>query len=217
MGCFFHYAMIPASDRPALDAWFALSFGQQQAHAIRALPAPELAAPSLNPAIQIRRAGPDDLELLLEVADMVALHQARSPVYGPFLPEVRSRWRADYAELLADPRVAIWLALREDVALGFAIFEPAEPGDGALYVPERCCQLLLAGTRATQRGQGIGQALTAHGLAHAHATGYEHCVADWRTTNLLASRFWPRQGFRPVAYRLARILDERIAWAHGGA
>jgi hypothetical protein len=39
-------------------------------------------------------------------------------------------------------------------------------------------------------------------------------VTDWRVTNLLSSRFWPRQGFRPVVYRLTRRIDARVAWAN---
>jgi hypothetical protein len=39
----------------------------------------------------------------------------------------------------------------------------------------------------------------------------------WRSTNLLTARFWPRQGFRPVAYRLVRRVDQRIAWANPSA
>lgn len=38
-------------------------------------------------------------------------------------------------------------------------------------------------------------------------------LAEQRSTNLLASRFWPRLGFRPIAYRLVRRVDQRIAWA----
>jgi ribosomal protein S18 acetylase RimI-like enzyme len=214
-GCFTHYALMPSSDRAALEAWFALSFGQQQAHAIRELPAPELGRPQRDHAIEIRRAGPDDLEALLAVAGVVAFHQERSPIFGVTLPEHRAEWRADFTELLADPNAAIWIAVRDGVVLGFELFQPEEPNDAALFVPERCCELVLAGTRMEQRGRGIAQALTAHGLAQAHAAGYTHCVTDWRTTNLLASRFWPQQGFRPVAYRLTRTIDERIAWAPG--
>lgn len=214
-GCFAHYALVPASDRPALDAWFALSFGQQQAYALRALPANELEAPTPD-RLTIRRAGPDDLEAVLAVADIVADHQTRAPVYGPFLPEVLADRRADYSELLADPDVTVWLAERAGAAEGFAIFAKDEPSDKAMYVPARCCELMLAATRPGDRGRGVGRALTAHGLAAAHARGYHVCAADWRTTNLLASRFWPRQGFRSVAYRLTRLLDPRIAWARRG-
>jgi ribosomal protein S18 acetylase RimI-like enzyme len=214
MGCFAHYSLTPATDRPALDAWFALSFGQQQVYAIRELGPAEPPVALLDADIEIRRATPDDLEALLEVADIVGKHQAGSPVYGAFLPEMPAGWRADYAALLADTAAAIWVAVRGGEVLGFALFLPDEPNDQALYVPERCCELVLAGTRAEERGRGIGQALAARGLAEMCVAGYQYCIADWRTTNLLASRFWPRQGFRPVAYRLHRAVDERVAWAY---
>jgi hypothetical protein len=42
-------------------------------------------------------------------------------------------------------------------------------------------------------------------------------LAERRSTNLLASRFWPRQGFRPIAYRLVRRVDQRIARANPSA
>jgi len=31
-------------------------------------------------------------------------------------------------------------------------------------------------------------------------------VTDWRETNLLASRFWPRRGFRKTFLRLHRAI-----------
>ena len=36
----------------------------------------------------------------------------------------------------------------------------------------------------------------------AHEDGYRTVRADWRSTNLLASRFWPRLGFVPTHIRL---------------
>ena len=163
----------------------------------------------------VRRAGPDDLERVLDVADLVGTHQAGSPVYAAFLPEARDDRREDYAALLADAQASVWIAVEGERALGFMLLLPEEPGDTALYVPERCIELVLAGTRVAERGRGIGQALAARALSAAAEDGFIACDADWRTTNLLASRFWPRMGFRPVAYRLERRLDERVLWAHG--
>ena len=75
--------------------------------------------------------------------------------------------------------------------------------------------MTVAGTRESFRGRGIGRALTQHGLREARAAGYTVCETDWRSANLEAARMWPRQGFQPVAYRLVRRLDPRIAWANG--
>ena len=53
---------------------------------------------------------------------------------------------------------------------------------------------------------GAGLALTQHVLHWAHENGYPVMTIDWRMTNLLASRFWPRRGFRPTFLRLYRAL-----------
>ena len=52
----------------------------------------------------------------------------------------------------------------------------------------------MAGTRAGARGKGIGTLLTQYGLAQTRAAGNGYCETDWRSANLLASRFW-RDGF----------------------
>lgn len=218
LGCFAHYVEVPATDRPALDAWFALSFGQQQAYALREVAEVELPAPPPpDPAITIRRAGPADLEAVLAMQAVLFEHLGLSPVYSVRLPEARRDWPAGYVEDLADPDVAIWLAVREGdgVVLGAVEFAAMPAADDAPSVPERCCTLAMAATRPDARGHGISRRLTAHGLAEARAAGYAYCFTDWRTTNLPSSRLWPRLGFRPVHYRLHRLIDDRIAWAPG--
>ena len=49
-------------------------------------------------------------------------------------------------------------------------------------------------------------ALVAYALQWAHTEGFESMTVDWREVNLLASRFWPRRGFRPTFYRLYRHI-----------
>ncbi len=56
------------------------------------------------------------------------------------------------------------------------------------------------------RGRGAGVVLTDAAFAWARVHGYEAMVVDWRVTNLLASRFWPRRGFRTSFLRLHRSL-----------
>ena len=45
-----------------------------------------------------------------------------------------------------------------------------------------------------------------HVLTWAHEHGYAAMTTDWRMTNLLASRFWPRRGFRETFLRLYRSI-----------
>ncbi len=102
-------------------------------------------------------------------------------------------------------------------ALGSLGFFAATGVDDPLLTPERCAYLTLAAVRPEARGQGVGRALTAHGLAYAAQSGYAFCSTNWRSTNLQAAHFWPQRGFQPVAYRLVRRVDERSAWANGQA
>jgi GNAT superfamily N-acetyltransferase len=214
-GCFLHYALVPATDEAALAAWGALGFGRDQAYALRPLTDADDEPGCPPEGVTIRRAARDDREALAELSSLIARANAEAPAWVPISPEGLAELRQGYAELVDDPSWTVWLALDGDEALGFQAYVPARAAEDDLLTPEGCVELKVAGTREVARGRGIGRALTRHGLAQARADGYAYCLADWHVPNLLASRFWPRQGFRPAVYRLARRLDPRIAWADG--
>lgn len=216
-GVFTHFAVLPVAGPALIHAWFSLSFGIEQVHALADLTQLDLAPALSVPGLEIRRAGPQDRQTLGDFSDIIWRHQVQAPVWGIMLPEVVAEQRNGWAELVDDANVTVWLALLDGEPVGCQCYWPAEPGDDDLLTPEGCCELSVAGTRPHLRGRGVGRALTRHGLAHAREAGYRLCLADWRSTNLLAARFWPRQGFRPVAYRLARRVDQRIAWANPSA
>lgn len=77
---------------------------------------------------------------------------------------------------------------------------------GGLARPAQACYLAFAVTVPDLRGSGAGLALTDAAFAWAHDAGYATMVTDWRVTNLLSSRFWPRRGFRLTFLRLYRSL-----------
>ncbi len=56
------------------------------------------------------------------------------------------------------------------------------------------------------RGLGAGRALGEAVLVWARDAGHPTVVTDWRETNLLSSRTWPRLGFRPTFRRLYRAI-----------
>ena len=72
--------------------------------------------------------------------------------------------------------------------------------------PERAAFIGFAATLPESRGSGIGVALTDACFAWAAEHDYPTMVTDWRETNLLASRFWPRRGFRRMFLRLYRSI-----------
>ena len=214
-GIFAHFALIPVSDPELIYAWFSLSFGIEQVHALVDLEALDPTTPSIPPGVEIRKAGPADRQHLAEMSDVIWKTQVKAPVWAAMIPEAVGETEAGWAGLVDEADVTVWLASMAGKVAGVQGYWPAEPAGDYLMVPENCVHMSAAGTRVEARGQGIGTLLTKYGLAQASVRGHRFCETDWRSTNLLASRFWPRRGFRPVAYRLVRRVDQRIAWADG--
>ncbi|NDJ75147.1 MAG: GNAT family N-acetyltransferase, partial [Chloroflexi bacterium] len=212
-GIFDHYVMVAAGHRALLDVWFDLGFGKQQAYAFLPLTdyAPDFPVPS---DIEVRRATPDDRDAVRSIGDTIARYQMGSPVFAPTPPEIiEEDIRNGMVELIEDDEWMLWLALKGGQVVGYQGYVVEEADDTNLLSIPGAVELSIAGTAAHARGLGVGRALTRHGLLHARDAGYAICLTDWRTTNLLSSRFWPRSGFVPVVYRLTRHIDPRITWA----
>ena len=202
-----HYVLLPAGDPELLDAWARVGFGLQQAYGIREVP------PEAWPD-GVRLAEPRDIEQLAAVADVITRAHAASPVFSDRAaralaepPDPRPELAAD----LADERIGVLVAEVEGRIAGLFEVMPAELADGVaghgpLSRPDDACYLAFAATLPEVRGAGAGRALTSATLAWAHEAGYGSIVTDWRVTNLLASRFWPRQGFRESFVRVYRSI-----------
>jgi GNAT superfamily N-acetyltransferase len=213
-GCFAHFALMPAADPALLDRWFALSFGIEQVHAIADLEAPNLSPRPDPPGVTIRPATPEDRGHLEELSDVIWRHLVGPPVWGIHLPERDPGERVEWGDLVEDPKMRLWLAFCDGRLAGVQGYDWEEADRLDPLLPERCAGHAVAGTREWARGRGIARALWRHAAAHARSAGWRYCKTDWRSTNLTASRVWPRLGFRPVAYRLVRRIDPRIAWAN---
>jgi GNAT superfamily N-acetyltransferase len=188
-----HYVV--AAAKPAvLDAWYSLSFAQQQVHGARAL---EPHAPPEPEGFTVRQGGPEDIDAAMSLAFTIFDHQAEGPTWAGAPAPAEDDARDSYAEYLADPRVTYFLAERERAPLGHLALERED---------EATVYLSIAATMPEARGLGVGKTLTETALAWAYEQRYGTCVTDWRAANLLAARFWPRRGFRPTAYRLLRSI-----------
>jgi GNAT superfamily N-acetyltransferase len=210
-GSFSHYVELPAADRVARDAWRSLGFGHESTFGIRSTDT--RSAPSAG-NIHIRRAGPDDLGMVLPMLERLDRHHARTPFFRPYLPEHERALRARHIEMLADPANLYWLAERDGRALGFQMYVPMT---ASIDAPAGCMNLNEAYTAPEARGSGVGTALLNHGLDYLRSAGYDHCIVDWVAPNLSGARFWTRAGFRPLTCWLVRQIDPRIAWASGRA
>jgi GNAT superfamily N-acetyltransferase len=212
--CFNHFAVIPSSEESLLSKWFALAFGIEQVHGVVALDEVDLSPRPDPDGVEIRRVTPQDKEILEELSDVIWRHQVQAPTWGIHLPETQESERREWGNLCLEPEgERLYLAFCDGKPVGLQGYSPVTSEASAPFVPESCTELGPAGTREGLRGRGIGQALCRRVFMESRAEGFRHCLTDWRSTNLLSSRFWSRQGFQPVAYRLARRVDFRIAWA----
>jgi GNAT superfamily N-acetyltransferase len=199
-----HYALVPATDPALVDAWFRLGFGQQHVHALREADA-GLANAGL-PAVRLAASG--DIDALAELEALLPEHQSRAPVFSTVPGSSLAELRAEWEEALADPhRVSfVWEQDREILGCAHGCSVEHSGAHSGVARPDDAGLLVLAVVRPDARGWGIGRALGERVIGWAAETGYRTVVVDWRATNLLSSRAWPRLGFRPTFLRLFRNI-----------
>jgi GNAT superfamily N-acetyltransferase len=201
-----HYALVPASHDRLVDAWFRVGFGAQHAMGIREVSEPAALRPPAG--VTIRSGRSEDVEAAEALGSALNRHQSLSPVFSSFGVEDPESYREEWLEEVADPEAAVLVAERDGRLVSLFTVAPVEYSTThtGLSRPERACILGYAATLPDERGTGVGVALTEAAHAWARERGYPTIVTDWRVTNLLSSRFWPRRGFRTTFLRLYRSI-----------
>jgi ribosomal protein S18 acetylase RimI-like enzyme len=202
-----HCVQLPA-DPVALDAWASLGFGREVGWALRdtsPLPTPEASS------VRVRRATLNDIDVVCALDAALTRFEAGAPVCLPCpAPAADAVWRADLATSLADPDAYHWLAELGGVPVGLMSFVAPPRHISPLLTPQCMVNIPGASVAPEARSVGVGAALLRHGLADARQRGMDWCRLSWMTANLVSSRFWARQGFQPVAYRVVRVVDDRM-------
>jgi len=196
-----HYVLVPATDADLLDAWFRLGFGAQQGHGLIEIPEREWPA-------NVREATRDEIEAMVEIGPLLSRHQGQSPVFSSVPEQTREDVRADVLDDFSLEGVANLVYEAEGRIVGDFFVCPLElsSAHSGLARPPGASFLGFAITHPEARGTGAGVALTDASFAWARERGYETMVTDWRETNLLASRFWPKRGFRTSFLRVHRWI-----------
>lgn len=193
-----HGIYVPFSDAAHVDAWFRLCFGASGITAAR-----EVGPESFESSVAVRDGRPDDLEdaarLDREMARSMGPAPSFSGMTGVSQEETLEEWRDTWDEDLFQH----FVAELDGRVVGHLLLYRGREG---LRIPEGSIDLAAASTEPEARGSGAGRALTAHAITWAHDAGYRAMTTDWRMTNLLASRFWPRRGFRPTFLRMYRSI-----------
>ena len=191
----------PAHDAALIDVWFRLAFGCQFVWAVRET---EPAEP-VEFGGTIRPSTPDDLEDVAQFDEILWTLQARSPSFSGRKVPGRGAFREEWSTLWDERDVHThFVAEREGRVVGHVLLYRRPAGD--LRVPSENVDLGHVATLHAVRGSGVGLALTAFALRWAHEQGFRSLTTDWRSVNLLSSRFWPRRGFRPQYLRLYRAV-----------
>jgi GNAT superfamily N-acetyltransferase len=200
-----HYAVVPATDPALVDAWFRLGFGHQHVHAIRE---PLETPPTAPEGIVLRRARREDIDALVRAELSLGEHQALSPVFSGARLSTVEEARAEWDEDFDDPKYTTFVAERDGTVLGSAIGCAIDLSSmhRSLALPVGAGFLGFAAVLPEHRGLGAGRLLGEAVLSWAGEAGYPAVATDWRMTNLLSSRTWPRLGFRPTFYRLFRAI-----------
>lgn len=129
-------------------------------------------------------------------------HQQRAATFTGLEPPDRKAVVADWLETFDEQAETLFVAERDGELLGSTLY--GRPPH-AIGVPGDAVRLEFAAVLPQARGRGVGRALADASFAWARAAGYGTIVTDWRAPNLLASRFWPARGFRPVFHRMHRM------------
>jgi GNAT superfamily N-acetyltransferase len=196
-----HRVYVPATDVSLVDAWFRLAFGLQLVYGARETGG-DVAVPQTDVSVRLGRDA--DLDDAARLSNMLWEHQHGPPSFSArtlvSLDEMRERWRGTWD----DPEFVHVVADRDGRVVGDVLLYRRPESD--LRVPPNNIDLAHASVAPDARGSGVGVALVAYALQWARDEGFASMTVDWREVNLLASRFWPRRGFRPTFYRLYRHI-----------
>ncbi len=194
-----HFVYVPALPE-LIDPWFRLSFGASAALAARET-SPDL---PLDASVTVRESTPEDVAAAAQLERLMGESMIPSPSFSYREPEGESALVEEWADTWErSDTYRHFVAERDGNIVGHILLYRRPPD---LRVPADSIDLAQASTRPGERGSGIGIALTHHVVRWAYERGYPTMTTDWRMTNLLASRFWPRRGFRVSFLRLYRSI-----------
>jgi len=204
-----HEVVVPSIDRALWDRLLDLSFGRQTAYAVRSLSDGGGAAARVAD-VEVERAGLERLGDVVALGDLVARHHEGSPVFDRHSNEFYSGLPESYRDAVETQDARVLLAIDSDAPVGLLLWRPWPP---VPFYDERSAEMLLLAVHPQARGRGVGRLLVTSAMRDMASFGHTCVVADWRTTNLEASRFWPAMGLLTVAHRYARTVPDRPA--HG--
>ena len=198
-GVLVHEANVLAGDEGAVTSFARLGFGIDQVKGFRP------AAPAAwDP--RVRRALPEDIPRLVELAEEVQEFHAGPPMWRPPEPGVSQMVERGYRRAIEDGPAGLHLLVVAGIPGGrlAGVMQAAPDGQftGAVTIG-------LAGVTQRFRSTGVGTALLNAVTDWSAGLGFARCGAGWTSANPVSDRFWRSRGLVPQAYRMSRVIDHR--------
>jgi GNAT superfamily N-acetyltransferase len=201
-GAVVHEVDVLVEDEDAVDSFARLGFGIDQVKGFR--PA---GSGSANHDSRVRRARPEDIPRLVELADEVLRFHELPPM-----------WQQPEPGVLAMVEAGCRRALAADPDGPHLLLVAQEPGGQIVGLmqaaPDRrsadAVTIGLAGVTQQSRSTGVGTALLDAVSDWSAGLGFARCGAGWTSANPLSDRFWRGRGMIARSYRMARVIDRRI-------
>ncbi|HXH23414.1 MAG TPA: GNAT family N-acetyltransferase [Dehalococcoidia bacterium] len=209
-GFFSHGIQVFASDRAARDAMVDLGFGHKFVAAFRPAGDPPPAAEAAG--LEVREASRADEEDVHRLEMELDYYHATPPMFMPVDAETEAGARRMQETLYDNPEAAIFLAYREGRAVGMVSMMAPSYMAASLLFPG-LVYLYQGIVSEEARSSGAGEVLLARALRWAAERGHTHVALHYHAANPTGGPFWRKHGFEAVQQGMARLVDERIAWA----
>jgi ribosomal protein S18 acetylase RimI-like enzyme len=197
-GAFEHYAWVFDSTADTAT-WHELGFARMHVRGVLALSRPRQRP--LAPGYSLRRGGPDDLHLALELDAVIDEAQRRGPSFSILL-EHASR-PEELLDVLEDDEVHHYVVEYFGEGVAQCLTFPLEDRRGSFgHTLHVSAVAVLPG----HEHRGVARALIDHALNDALEAGFHYVETNWRVTNRRAGDFWVRYGFVPTYVRLHRTI-----------
>jgi ribosomal protein S18 acetylase RimI-like enzyme len=157
---------------------------------------------------EVRRGGVEDVELLEPLWEALWAHHATLPKM-PGVNSLADAWayrRGQYMDWLTRDDHTLLLAERDGEQIGYAV---VSIGGGAATwdVGERTAEIETLSVRASERGSGVGRALTEAAEEVAAEAGASALLVGVAHSNADAIGFYERLGFGPFYVSMLKPLD----------
>jgi len=200
-GCQAHAVSLLAHDPVAEKTWFWQGFGLLVVDGVRPLTPVDAPFPA---GITVRRAAADDADLLAELDAEHRQHYEQPPI---LMAPQAVHDAAGFADLLAEPENSVWLATKDNRAVGLVQFLPRNSGAADIVYAETNIAITGAYVRPEYRGQKAAVALLNTAFEDYARRGKDRCSVDFEAINPEAAVFWTKY-FEPVCLSVMRVPEK---------